>query len=147
MTISRHHVAALQAALAGDADSFDRMDGELGLSEGREFPALLSMAFIIAARLQFGRDWSTAEVIRFVSQARIQEGSRITISPTISEQLILSALRDTPLVVAADETTMAYNQFILMRRLASGLDSKWLSLLLAQAQDNANQWMAEQGRT
>lgn len=72
MAVSRHHVEAHQAALAGGADSFDRLDHELGLSEGREFPKLLATAFVIAARLRFARGWSTADRIRFVSQARIR---------------------------------------------------------------------------
>jgi hypothetical protein len=144
MTVSRHHVAALQAALAGDAGSFDRLDHGLDLSEGREFPTLLSTAFIIAARLRFAGDWSTADVIRFVSQARIRDGNRTTVSPTLAEQLILSALRDTPLSVPADEIATAYTQFILMKSLVTDLDDERLSLLLAQAQDSANQWIAEQ---
>jgi hypothetical protein len=147
MRVSRHHVAALQAALAGDADSFDRMDHELGLSEGREFPALLSMAFIIAARLRFAAGWSTSDVIRFVSRARLQDGNRTTLSPTLAEQLILSALRDTPLSVQADEIAKAYTQFTLMKTLVSDLDDERLSLLLAQAQDDANQWIAEHAST
>ena len=144
MRVSRHHVAALQAALAGDADSFDRMDQELGLSEGREFPALLSMAFVIAARLRFAEGWSTSDVIRFASRVRLQDGDRITLSPTLAEQLILSALRDTPLSAQADETAKAYTQFTLMRSLVSDLGDGRLSLLLAQARDSANQWIAEQ---
>jgi len=144
MAVSRHHVAALQAALAGDADSFDRLDHELGLSEGREFATLLATAFVIAARLRFAGGWSTADVIRFVSPARIRDSNRATVSPTLAEQLILSALRDAPLSVPADEIATACTEFTLMRRLVTDLDDERLSLLLVQAQDSANQWIAEQ---
>jgi hypothetical protein len=57
--------------------------------------------------------------------------------------LILSALRDVPLSVPADEIATAYTEFILMRRLVTDLDDERLSLLV-QAQDSANQWIAEQ---
>jgi hypothetical protein len=58
--------------------------------------------------------------------------------------LILSALRDAPLSVPADEIATAYIEFILMRRLVTDLDDERLSLLLVQAQDSANHWIAEQ---
>jgi hypothetical protein len=105
------------------------------------------MAFIIAARLRFAAGWSTSDVIRFVSRARLQDGNRTTLSPTLAEQLILSALRDTPLSVQADEIAKAYTQFTLMKTLVSDLDDERLSLLLAQAQDDANQWIAEHAST
>jgi hypothetical protein len=57
--------------------------------------------------------------------------------------LILSALRDAPLSVPADEIATAYIEFILMRRLVTDLDDERLSLLV-QAQDSANQRIAEQ---
>ena len=144
MTISRHHVAALHAALTGDADAFDRIDRDIGLGDGRDFPALLTTAFIAASHLQFANGWSTADVIRFVSQVRIRDGDRVPVSPTLAEQMILSALGDKPFSISADATATAYTQFILMRRLVSDLGDERLSLLLAQAQDNANQWIAEQ---
>jgi hypothetical protein len=58
--------------------------------------------------------------------------------------MILSALRHTPFSVPAEATATAYTQFILMRRLVSDLGDERLSLLLAQAQDSANQWIAKQ---
>ena len=144
MTIASHHVAALHAALTDDADAFDRIDREIGLGEDRDFPALLTMAFITASHLRFASDWSTAGVIKFVSQVRIHDGDHAPISPTLAEQMILSALRDTPFSVPAEATATAYTQFILMRRLVNNLGDERLSLLLAQAQDSANQWIAEQ---
>lgn len=147
MTISRHHVAALHAALTGDADAFDRIDREIGLGDGRDFPALLTTAFITASHLRFASGWSIAHVIKFVSQVRIRDGDRAPISPTVAEQMILSALQDTPFSVLADATATAYTQFILMRWLVADLDDERLRLLLAQAQDGANQWIAEQAST
>lgn len=147
MTISRHHVAALRAALIGDADAFDRIDYELGLGDGRDFPALLTAAFIAACHLRFPSGWSVADVIKFVGQVRVRDGDRVPVSPTLAEQMILSALRDTPLPGPADATVAAYTQFVLTRRLVSGLSGERLSLLLAQAQDGADQWIAEQSRS
>jgi hypothetical protein len=98
--------------------AFDRIDREIGLGEGRDFPALLTMAFITASHLRFASDWSTADVIKFVSQVRIRDGDRAPVSPTLAEQMILSALRDTPFSVPAEATATAYTQFILLRRLS-----------------------------
>ena len=147
MTISRYHVAALHAALTGDADAFDRIDREIGLGDDRDFPALLTTAFIAASHLRFASGWSIADVIKFVSQVRIRDGDRVPIRPTLAEQMLLSALRDTPFSVPADATATAYTQFILMRKLVSDLGDGRLSLLLAQAQDSANQWIDEHAST
>ena len=72
--------------------------------------------------------------------ARRPRRPRITSS---AGQLILSALRDAPLSVPADEIAAAYTEFIL-RRLVTDLDDERLSLLLVQAQDSANHRIAEQ---
>jgi hypothetical protein len=144
MTIASHHVVALHAALTVDVDAFDRIDREIGLGDGRDFPALLTMAFITACHLRFGSDWSTADVIKFVGQVRIRDGDRVPLSPTLAEKMVLSALRDTPLSVPAEATATAYTQFILMRGLVSDLGDERLNLLLARAEDSANEWTAEQ---
>ena len=50
MTVTADHIAALRAALAGDAGAFGRIDRESGLGDGQEFPVLVAMAFIAAVR-------------------------------------------------------------------------------------------------
>jgi hypothetical protein len=66
-------------------------------------------------------------------------GSRMAgrLSPTLAEQLILSALRNAPLRGQPDETVRAYTQFVLLRELVSDLDDEQLGMLLAQARDGA----------
>lgn len=44
-------LSARPVALAGDASSFDRIDREIGLGDGPQFPALLAAAVIVAARV------------------------------------------------------------------------------------------------
>ena len=141
MTVTASHVAALRAALAGDGGAFDRIDREAGLGDGLEFPVLMAMAFIAAVRRQFPSAWSTADVIRFVGQVRVQNGDDGDLSPTLAEQLILSALRDTPLSVRSAETARAYAQFMLLSVLVSDLDDDQLNTLLAQARDDADRWL------
>ena len=72
MTVTPDHLAALRAALAGDAGAFDRINRESGLGDGQGFPVLVAMAFVAAVRSRFRGGWSTADMIRFVSQVRIR---------------------------------------------------------------------------
>lgn len=146
MTVTADQVAALRAALAGDSGAFDRIDREAGLGDGQEFPVLVAMAFIAAVRHQFPRGSSTADVIRFVSQVRVENGDDGDLSPTLAEQLILSALRDTPLSVRSGETARASAQFALLSVLVGDLDDDQLNTLLTRARDDADRWLAGRAR-
>jgi hypothetical protein len=80
-------------------------------------------------------------VIKFVGQLRVRNGDNAALSPTLAEQLILSALRDTPLQGEFSETATAYTQFLLLRELVSDLDGERLDVLLTRAQDDADRWI------
>jgi hypothetical protein len=137
VTIAAGHVAALRAALAGDAAGFDWLAGQSGSAHGQEFPGLMAMAFIAAVRRRFPAGWPAADVITFVGQVRAGNSGRLALSPTLAEQLILSALRNVPLRGQPDQTATAYTQFVLLRELVSDLDGDQLSTLLAGARDDA----------
>jgi hypothetical protein len=137
VTITAGHVAALRAALAADAAGFERLAGQSGSAHGEEFPGLMAMAFIAAVRHRFPAGWSAADVITFVGQVRAENSGHLALSPTLAEQLILSALRNVPLRGQPDENATAYAQFVLLRELISDLDGDQLSALLAGARDDA----------
>jgi len=137
VTISASCVAALRAALVGDAAGFEWLAGQPGLAQGEEFPGLMAMAFVAAARRRFPAGWPAADVIRFVGQVRGGDSGHPELSPTLAEQLILSALRNVPLHGHPDETATAYTQFVLLRELVSDLDGDQLSALLAGTRDDA----------
>jgi hypothetical protein len=133
VTITAGYVAALRAALAGDAAGFERLAGQSGLAHGQELPGLMAMTFVAAARRRFPAGWSAADVIRFVGRVRAGDSGHPALSPTLAEQLLLSALRDAPLRGRPDETATAYTQFVLLRELVSDLDDEQLRALLAAA--------------
>jgi hypothetical protein len=137
VTITAGHVAALRAALAGDAAGFEWLAGQSGSAHGEEFPGLMTMAFVAAVRRRFPAGWSAADVITFVGRVRAGESGQLALSPTLAEQLILSALRSVPLRGQPDETATACTQFVLLRELVSDLDGDQLSTLLAGARDDA----------
>lgn len=133
MTITAGHVAALRAALAGDAAGFERLAGQSDFADGQELPGLMAMTFVAAARRRFPAGWSAADVITFVGRVRAGDSGHSVLSPTLAEQLLLSALRNAPLRGRPDETAAAYTQFVLLRELVSDLDGEQLSTLLAAA--------------
>jgi hypothetical protein len=137
VTITAGHVAALRAALAGDRFAFEQMAGQSGSAYSQDLPYLMAMAFVAAVRRRFPDGWSAADVIKLVGQVRGGDDGHSVLSPTLAEQLILSALRNAPLHGQPDETAMAYTQFVLLRELVSDLDDEQLSMLLAQARDGA----------
>ena len=68
------------------------------------------------------------------------------LSPSLAEQLMLAALRGTPVSSRFDETAKAYTQFIPLKDLANSLDDQQLDMLLGKARDDADRWMAETAR-
>jgi hypothetical protein len=147
VTVTADHVAALRAALAGDAGAFDRLDREHGLGDGEEFPVLLATAFIAAVRRRFPGGWPTADVIGFVGQVRVRgggygDGGYGDLSPGLAEQLILSVLRDAALRGQFGEAATAYAQFVLLKELVSGYGDGQLNALLAEARDGTDRWIA-----
>jgi hypothetical protein len=147
VTVTSDHVMALRAALGGDAAFFEYMERRADLGRGQEFPALMAAAFAAAVRSRFPGEWSVADVVRFVGQARV--GSSDTyggLSPSLAEQLTLAVLRGTPVPSQFDEAAKAYTQFLLLKDLASSLDDQRLDMLLGKARDDAGRWMAETAR-
>jgi hypothetical protein len=137
VTITADHVAALRAALAGDGFAFERLAEQSGSAYSRDLPYLMAMAFAAVVRRRFPDGWSAADVIKFVGQVRSGDGGHSALSPTLAEQLILSARRNAPLRGQPDETARAYTQFVLLRELVRDLDDEQLSMLLTQARDDA----------
>jgi hypothetical protein len=144
MTVTPDHVTALRAALNGDAGAFEHMEHRADLGHSQEFPALMAAAFNAAVRSRFPGEWSVADVIKFVAQVRVWNSDNYGgLSPSLAEQLILCALRGTPVPGRYDEVAKAYTQFILLKDIASDLDDQQLEKLLTKAQDDADRWIAE----
>jgi hypothetical protein len=149
MTVTDDQVAALRAALTGDMHAFDGLGGVSGLDYGEAFPVLMATAFILATRRRFGGGWSTADVIRFVGEVRLEyDANDGCVDPDAAEQLVLAALRDKALPAGIGEEARGNAQFALLSSMVSDEypQSHELDALLAEARELADQWMAGQAR-
>lgn len=119
MTVTPGHVTALRAALSGDAAFFEYMEHRADLGHGQEFPALMAAAFTAAVRSRFPGEWSVADAVKFIGQVRVRSSDTYgDLSPSLAEQLMLAALRGTPVSSRFDETAKAYTQFVLLKDIA-----------------------------
>ena len=140
-------VAALRAALTGETHTFDLMGGASGLDYGEEFAVLIAVAFIAAARRHFGSGWSRSNVIHFVGQLRARDqGEYADVSAGDAEQMLISALEGKPLQRQFDEFAKGYAQAAVLTELVSDLDEEQVDLLLQDARQEADRWLAGQTR-
>jgi len=91
-------MAALRAALTGDAEALDRLGSRYGWDYGGEFAALTAKAFVAAARRHFPSDWSSADVIRFVGRLRARkQGKKADVDAGAAEHMLVSSLSGLPM--------------------------------------------------
>ncbi len=146
MMVTDKQMAILRAALVGDDETSERLGGESDQDYGDALGVLMATAFMLAARRRFPGEWSSADVIRFVGQVRAgYDDEDDSVDPGAAEQLLLAALRDTPMPAGIDEETKAHAQFVLLSSMAGGedLDGQKLDALLAEARQMADRWMTE----
>jgi hypothetical protein len=145
--ITDSQITALRAALAGDADTLDRLGSGYGWEYGGEFAALAAKAFVAAAQRRFPPGWSTADVIRFVGRLRARnQGEQADVDAGAAEQMLLSAITGKPMRGEFSDLDKGYAQFALLAELVSDLDEGALHALLEDARDQADQWLAKATR-
>jgi hypothetical protein len=105
----------------------------------------MATAFVRATRRQFGQEWSVSDVIRFVGAVRVRYATS-DLSPAVAEEMILAALRNTPIRVCSDDRERGYAQITLLAALVDPLDSRQRGLFLQQARADAEQWLSQAGR-
>jgi len=95
----------------------------------------MATAFTAAVRSRFPGDWSTTDVTKFAGRPRIRNRDmRGDLTPKPGRTAsIVSALRGTPVSNQHDETSVTYQQFVLLKDLTSGLNDEELPILLARA--------------
>ncbi len=145
MKVSDNDLAALRAALDGDVDAFDRLHTEHRGVVDNGFTALMATAFVRATRQQFGHDWSVSDVIRFVGEVRTRFSGG-DLSPTTAEEMILTALRNTPMRTGSDDGALGDVQITLLAVLVNNLDSRQRALLFQKARADAEQWLSQDGQ-
>jgi hypothetical protein len=144
MTVTDDQVSALRAVVTGDAAALDRLGGESRHNYGEEFPVLMAVAFIAAARRHFSVSWSSSDLIKFVGRLRARDdGEYADIDASAAEQLLFAALRDVPMRREFDEIAKAYAQFTILAELVSELDHEQLETFLADAREQADLWLLQ----
>jgi hypothetical protein len=144
MTISGAQVAALRAALAGDGDTFEYHANQFAMTCDAGFGLLTASAFIVAAKRRFAAGWSIGDVIKFVGTLRARnEAERADVLAGAAEQMLLGALRGRPMHSEAGELEEGYAQLALLAELVCDLDEQGLDVLLNEARDQAERWMAK----
>jgi hypothetical protein len=144
--VSHAQVAVLRAALTGDVQALEMLSELSGAASEEELSILATTAFIKAARKRFAPTWSGSDVIRFIGQVRAgRQREHSDIDAAAAEQMLISALGDTPLRGRFDEFAKGYAQAVLLRELTSQLDTEQLHTLLEEAREQANGWLAKHG--
>jgi hypothetical protein len=142
MTVTPAHLAALRAALSADEETFDRLSTAPDFLDSGGFPILIAAAFVAATRRRFPPGSSAGDVVRFVGHLRASdERAREGLSATTAEQMLLGVLRGEPTGGQLDETTKGYAQISLLAELVRDLNEQELETLLAQAREQADEWL------
>ncbi|MCL2395824.1 MAG: hypothetical protein FWC87_14215 [Acidimicrobiaceae bacterium] len=133
-------VAILRASIDGNADvvraAADGLDGA-GASAG--LVALTRAAFGLAARRQFGPEWSTSDVIGFVAMVRaIPGGQPELLDPLVAEAELRSALGE-DLPASPDPQARAVTQVVLLAALVGSLrlDDAGIDALIDEARQSS----------
>jgi hypothetical protein len=144
MTVTPDQFAALQAALAGDEETFERLAAAADFLNGEGFPVLVATAFVTAAQRRFPPGWSRGDIVRFVGHLRAHDGgANADLSAMTAEQMLISVLSGEPIAGEFDENAKGIAQFALLAELVSDLNEHDLSMFLAQAREQADAWLAQ----
>jgi hypothetical protein len=144
VTVTPAQFAALQAALAGDDETVERLAAAPGFLNGEGFPILVATAFVAAAQWRFPPGWSAGDVVRFVGHLRARDGgAHEDLSAGAAEQMLLGVLRGESLTGEFDETTKGIAQVALLTGLVKDLNEQDRSAFLAWARQQADAWLVQ----
>jgi hypothetical protein len=85
-------VLVMRALLTDDIDTFRRLNAGLDGDETRAFATLFTAAFHKAANDKFGKNYTAADIIEFVAEARTQYVGPETVSAEDAELVIREVL-------------------------------------------------------
>lgn len=136
-------MATLRAQLAGDTDEYRRRVADLDSAADRTgYTALISAAFVVAAKRRFSADSEVADVLKFVAdvRARTPEAGD-DIDARTAERLILAAVSDTD-IEDIDADTALVTQLLLLAALTADAqyDDADLDSFMLEARALANEW-------
>jgi len=138
----------IRAMLADDMDTFRPLHAGLDSDERRVFAALFGAAFYKAANDKFGKDYSTADVIEFVAEARTRYLGPETVSAEDAERVIEAVLGEEDLAndMSAYARGEAQTAMLIALVRDAGLSAEEIDALLDVAAQQARSYFERQGR-
>lgn len=141
-------VLMTRALLTDDIDTFRRLNAGLDGDETRAFAALLAAAFHKAANDKFGKDYTAADVIEFVAEARTLYVGIETVSAEDAERVIRAVLGEEHLVenMSAYARGEARTAMLVALVRDAGLSPDEIDALLDIAAQQVRSFFERQGR-
>jgi hypothetical protein len=138
----------MRALLTDDIDTFRRLNAGLDGDETRAFAALLAAVFFMAASGKFGKDYTVADVIEFVAEARAQHVGPEIVSAEDAEQVIRAVLGEEGLIAGMSASARAHAQTVMLVALVrdAGLSAEEIDALLDAAALKVWSFFERQGR-
>ncbi|MFY1690172.1 hypothetical protein [Plantactinospora sp. WMMB782] len=142
MTERRAHLELIRLISKGDGDSYRRHCAHLDAEGWEGFGEVVGAAFFLAADRAFGTNVSTAEVIRFVADARAEiQDTGFDLDPRAAETLILAAKTGKPdALEKLDQQTIIENEMLLLWKFLEDLDDTGLDSFLNEVEALVEQW-------
>lgn len=145
MPVTDAQLVWLRAYLAGEMDEARRVGSQVAApGEAAGIGALVSAAFVVAARRTFAPGWTRDEVTRYVARIRgLLSEQPDALDPLVAEQELRSALGE-KLTTRTGAKSRGRAQFILLNALVQslGLDEAGVADLLDQARGIADSLLA-----
>lgn len=141
-------VLIIRALLADDMDTLRPLHTGLNDDDSRVFAALLAAVFFKAANDKFGKDYTVADVIEFVAEARAQYVGPETISAEDAEHVIRAALGEENLTNNMSAYARGQAQTVMLVALVrdARLPADEIDALLDQAAQRLRSFFERQGR-
>jgi hypothetical protein len=141
-SINVDQVAALRAALKGDANGHKRTYAGLELTSKDSYGALIVASFFRAAERRFAKGGDKADAVAFVAGLRAQHELEDDINPRIAERLLMATFSDEEIDDIPDNAKGAHYMLLLAGLIADArLSDVELDEFLADARNLADEWL------
>jgi hypothetical protein len=141
MPITDAQAEVLRAYLAGNWELYQQLFRELDRAEaGREYSALITAAFVEAVWRRFGKNYTQADIITFVADARSRsERGAEALDPEVGERMINAVLGDATTQGISREAKVGAQVLLLTALIVDEhMEEAGLEAFLAKARNGAD---------
>jgi hypothetical protein len=141
-------VLIIRALLADDMDTLRPLHAGLDGNDSRVFAALLAAVFFKAANDKFGKDYTAADVIEFVAEARAQYVGPEIVSAEDAEHAIRAALGEEDLTSTMSAYARGQAQTAMLVAIVrdAGLSADQIDVLIDAAAQRVRSFFERQAR-